>query len=321
MKKLLLLLFCVCSCLAAVAQTICDSVSVSKVLYDPFYDSLIRVKAYNHSTTMIGYPRFTLMTTGATIAEEDLDKFGMLEESFHTLKIRPGKPAENSFHGFLFLEGYDSVNCVFERDISLCPDTCQMIYPHIGYFGPTSITGTLNWTIERYNTQVVASGQLVLDTNNPSNRDSVCLSPGNYIFKIRGSLTPGENPYFSIITKEASYFLTPYDNNGFDIPFHFFRRCPDPTGILERRPQSDDHFNVYAAAQTIHIVSAADVKNVPVSIYTIDGKAIYENRISSGHSTIDLSHVAAGVYIVRIAGAYGMINRKVILTEYQAALK
>jgi hypothetical protein len=316
MKKTFTLLFCVFNCLVGMAQTICDSVSISKVMYDPFYDSVIRVNAHSHSTTLIGYPKFTLVTTGATIAEEEMDKFGLTQESYHRLNSRPGKPTENNFHGFLILDGYDSVNCVFERDFSLCPDTCQMIYPFIGYFGPTGITGTLNWYIERPNTQVIASGQLVLDSSNPSDRDSVCLSPGNYVFKIRGSVTPGENPYFSINTKEGIYFQKLYDSSGFDIPFQFFKRCPDPTGIQPKRPVKSDMFNIYAAGQAVHIVSGAGVSNAPVSIYTIDGRSVYNSKLSSVHSTIDLTHIPAGVYIVRIAGEHGTINKKVLLAMH-----
>jgi archaellum component FlaF (FlaF/FlaG flagellin family) len=316
MRKLFILLICVVNYIAAIAQPVCDSVTIEKVHYDPFFETEIRVNATNHSSTFIGYPIFKLLITGATIAEEQLHKFGFVGESYHTLGIRSGTVPQNNFHGYLMLTGYDSVNCVFERDFSLCPDTCQMIYPFIGYFGPTAISGALNWTIEKNNAQVVASGQLVLDPGNPSDRDSVCLSPGAYTFKIRGSLTPGENPYFSINTKEGYYFQTAYDSSGFDIPFNFFKRCPDPTGILVRQPQKEDVFHIYAAAQTVHIVSGAGVSNVPVSIYTIDGKQVYANKLNAAHSIIDLSHVPAGVYMVRVAGTSGIVNRKVVLTGY-----
>ncbi|RYD58641.1 MAG: T9SS type A sorting domain-containing protein [Sphingobacteriales bacterium] len=311
MKKLFYLLLFVLGGLPAVAQDVCDSIAINKVMYDPFEDSVIIVQANNYSNTFVSYPIFTIMTPGATVAQERLMRYGMMGESSHMLNIKQVNAIQNNFHGYLLLDRSNAGTCVFEREFSLCPDTCQMVYPTIGYYGPTSVTGTLDWTLERNDRDVVASGQLALSVGVPSDLDSICLTPGSYNFKIKGFLTPGEQPFFSLNTRNGQYFHTFYDGNGFSIPFQYFKRCPDATHILKIPPLKS--FDVYATGWDVHVVSQSGNRDQQISISSTDGRIVYRNTLHAAHNVIPLSHMPAGVYIVRIASQHGFINKKVLI--------
>jgi hypothetical protein len=317
MKKIFTL-FLIASSTFAKAQTACDSLDIN-VHYFPFNDSFIQVDVYNSNTsTFLSYPVFTIFdSNGDTVALEQMNFFGIAQESHHSLNVFPGAVPGNTFSGTLTLY-YQTVDsyavCTWPMNFNLCPDTCYKVYPQMVNFGGAQVTGDAEWSVLDGNSQVVATGTFTLDTNTQYATDSTCLDPGNYTLKVNNtSLTNGGNKSVSV---EAIFINAPNPSTAFNnvdsvaLDFDFFEQCIAPNSV--KTAVQANGTNIHTYANNIYINNA----NQPIgeiSVYSIDGKKVYFANTRNPYHTLSLPHT--GIYIVRVMNKSGATIRKVYIEQ------
>lgn len=316
MKKIFTLFLIAISSLAK-GQTACDSLDIN-VHYYPFNDSIIQVNVYNNSSAFFGYPVFTIFdTNGDTVALEQMNFFGIAQESRHALNVHPANLSGNAFSGTLTLyhQTVDSYAvCTWPMNFDLCPDTCYTVYPYLMNIGGAQVYGDASWSILNSNSQVVASGVFSVDTNTQSAYDTVCLDPGIYSFKVNDiSLTLGGNKHIGLSTQfiNAANPDTAFNNqDSVSLGFQFFGACPSTTSVKSNDQTAEA--SIHSFANSIYINNTGQPIG-EISIYAIDGKKVFAANTQNTFQTISLNGV--GIYIVRVKNKTGTTVKKVYIEQ------
>lgn len=285
---------------ASHSQTACDSLEI-EVIYSPFIDSLIEVNVINNSSEIFSNPGFIILDiNGDTIAKEDVIFFGIGPVSRHVLNIFPGSISSSTFVGELQLWSgfYSTLECTYNMTFNLCPDSCWMIYPYIINLGGGISIGTVDWTLQDSASTIIASGSLTLDNNIQEDKDSVCVSPGNYTLHFADNPIPMMGQPFvgvsgNIYSPDAVTF---YSGNLEIISFNLFENCAITTSVTNLHP--DDEISMYNSNGILKF-SHINPKDVWfISVFSSNGQLVWKGKADSYRDSINLTHLNNGIYLV-----------------------
>lgn len=299
------------------AQTACDSISID-AKYAAFADTLIEVTAYNHGHTFYSYPGFILYnSSGDTVAKETVNFFGIGTPSSHQLRVRPGNLPGNTFTGSLQLWTgfYTTLDCSYQMSFNLCPDTCEKVHPYFGNYGGAYFFGTVNWALKNSGQQTIASGMFTLDSAQQFVEDSTCIMPGNYTLNITpvGSVTLSGQPVAGVRAHGQSMAPQPYAfflGSAIQTPFVFYKKCMGPTIAFE--PPSIRPAIIFTSGGILHVYNSSNEIG-QLTVYTMEGKAVYSTSSTNTVMDVDISTLPAGIYIVQLVNSKGQYSQKVAL--------
>ena len=302
----------------AMGQTPCDSLDIN-VSYYPFSDSLLQVHVINNSSGWyFNYPQFTILDTNAdTVAHEQVNFFGIGQESLHSPEVYPGMPPANTFNGPLLLY-YVTVDsyavCTWNMNFDLCPDSCTMFFPHFGNSGSQTVTGSASWEVIDIGSQVVASGTFTLDSNTQYVTDSACLSAGDYTLKVTdinlslgGQKTTGISSNWYVAGPQVA-FNDPVEN----IQLNLYEACQQTTKV--KAPiKNEQSVSIYSYEDNIHISSLTGKAIGEVRICSVDGRTVRKEKIGKQQHIINMASYSYGVYIVKVVSEGNSIVKKVFV--------
>lgn len=290
--------------LAVAAQSTCDSVDIISVKFNAFQDTLVEVYARNNNTNEIfGYPGFILKNMAwDTIAMEEVNFFGIGQESVHQLPLSVQNPPLSTFNGTLELWSgfYDSLHCVFQGPFDLCPtDTCVTAYVSIANFGGALTNGTVNWQLLDHAQSTIASGTLSLEDTIQAAHDTVCLSPGSYQLVLDTSSMVGGQPYAGIFTGPWMWIYGVQQfyrsDSGLVLDFGFYERCNVTQGV-DNQIITQDNVKVHSDGRTLSIWT--DVGPIGrVRVVDALGRPVYSGHTTDSHLTITLPGIQAILFL------------------------
>jgi hypothetical protein len=303
MNRIIILLVSLLSSFVALSQTPCDSLDI-QVRYSAFADTLIEVSVVNHSQVFYSYPGFVIYdTNGDTVAKEDVNLFGLGPSSQHVLKVFLGMLTTPNFSGTIELYSgfYSELECSYNMNFHLCPDTCINAYPYLVNMGGAISFGTVNWTLQNQAAQTVATGSFTLGNGQQIDQDTLCLTSGSYTLTVSGLSGPmGGQPYFGISThfQNAPEPQKQYTGAAAQLPFDFYNQCIT-TDIKDLAPNNTS-LNIFSSAGRIHMANRSGRAIGDVAVFSITGQLMWSGTVSSSHKVIDLDHLSPGIYAVRV---------------------
>ena len=226
-------------------------------------------------------------------------------------------PASNSFSGTLQLY-YMTVDsyavCTWNMNFELCPDTCKMFYPSLTNIGGAQVLGDAHWEILDANAQQVADGSFTLDTNTQYVVDSACLSPGSYTMKVHNvSLSPGGQKIVSITNFVFSDNPdTTFNDSVAILPFTLFAPCFTPVSVKEAAT-TGYAVSIYSYGNAVFINNSSGNAIGSVTVYSIDGKRVFNTGSHQSKQQVTLSSVPTGIYIVNVRNETGIYVEKVFI--------
>lgn len=320
MMKNLLVLPILLFCSSLFAQDPCDDVDITSVQYSPFTDTVIIVELINNSAAGFQYPGFVLINSnGDTVAKEDVDLFGIGQESLHRLNVMPGvqDPLSNFVGDLELYTGfYDVFACSWNLNQSLCAsEPCDSLIIGLDNWGGALVVGDFEWTVRDELNSIVETGQFTMNVNPQYWRYGLCLEPGEYSYTLEALTQPsGGGPVISV--SSSSSFASPTITEPLDwfndpitaIDFPFYSVCVEsPNGIGEVSSNSViDLRYVMESNQLICSQQMTDLK-----MYTADGRLVYST--SPQVKQVTLPTLASGTYIATVSTSKGEARQKVIL--------
>lgn len=300
------------------AQSACDSLDID-VAYNAFYDSLIEIHVVNHSTKYFSYPGFIIYdSNNDTVAKEKVNLFGIAQSSSHVLERYPNMPVSSSFMGTLefYTDFYDTLRCTFPMNFDLCPDTCQPAVIYLGNMGGALFTGTVNYSVENSSGQMVKSGVLTITPNEQYDADTACLNPGSYKLHLSQiNLTGGGAKHYGILQSEMNIVAPVWNYNASSdtvFAFDFYKNCTLPTGVKDMS-NAAEMFHVFAGNGAIEVTGIAQYPLESVTIYSIDGRMVSNEKINATHYKRYVPDLASGIYVVQVKQHGRYAARKVFI--------
>ena len=321
MKHIFLLSLLSFFSLTVFAQDPCDDVSLLSVKYNAFTDTVIIVHLENNSVAGFQYPGFVMINeTGDTVAREQVDLFGIGQESVHQLQVRGGvqNPLEN-FVGDIELHTgyYDVLACSWDLDQSLCLDgSCDSLIIGFENYGGALVMGDFTWSVQDDMGYVAESGQFTMVAEVQSWRYGLCLAPGNYTYTLDALTAPsGGGPtltastsrnYFGpTLTKPLDWFNDP----GTELEVPFFTFCTEsPSGIGEEGLNDSAVSLLFDRASKS--LNSSEVMQ-EVKVYSVLGELVYQSNPLS--KTFNISELTTGTYIAVATTSEGEVRAKFVL--------
>lgn len=302
------------------AQTKCDSLHIISIQYAPLIDSFIEVIVQNESADIFDYPGFILYNQlGDTVARETVNYFGIgTYPQSHILKIRPGMQATDTFSGNLQLWSgfFSTLECTYQVQVSLCPDTCFWLYTSLGNFGGALVVDTFNWQVRDDSANIVSSGVFILSDTVQMAEDSVCLWPGNYSLEIASNFQGGGQLYYGIRTKYYSFgsIQIPFQLPSASINFQLFKRCFQiPSGFTELIINENILMTYYHLQVKLRHLKGLPLGNMMVSDLT--GRKLYAEGIHESEFELNLGGFSSGLYIITIQSEGYLTSWKIVHTR------
>ncbi|MFT4545860.1 MAG: hypothetical protein ACI9CU_000741 [Polaribacter sp.] len=303
-------------------QSPCNDVTIESVKYSPFTDSLVVVHLVNAGSEIFSYPGFVLINTaGDTVAQENVDLFGIGSESVHRLVVRPGvqDPLED-FQGSLELHTgffYDTLWCEWAMNQSLCADEpCDSLIIGLENYSGGLVTGDFEWSVFDDTSNVVESGQFTMVAEVQTWRYGLCLSPGEYTYSLTALTSPSGGGPTLTASSSRSYasprLSAPLDwfndpSGVLEIPFFTF--CNEsPNGILDQNIDSELP-SVFYNSDNRELVCAETMSYV--KIYSTLGVLV--SSIDASNKVIGIPSLPAGAYLVVASTLKGEIRNKFVL--------
>ena len=300
------------------APTACDSLVIAGVQWSPFSDSLITVHVFNPTGTLFDYPGFLLLGIGGdTLAQETVNLFGIGEESWHTLTVRPGVELPTGIFNAtleLWTGFYEDLACSWALPILLCSEApCSPLVPFVQNYGSGLAMGDFQYVISSGGSPV-AGGTFTLTADDQLASDTVCLPPGNYVMELT-ALQPstGGEPVFGVNGED--WAQGPSANVGFDIPasltFAFHGPCIDiAQHVVIRNP---DALRVIQGTDHIQLTRTDGQALELVNVFDAQGRVVYSTGTSQAECTIPTGAWPAGIFMLRVSSGKQPLVVKVTL--------
>lgn len=293
--------------------TDCDSLQIVSIMYEAFGDSLIEVHLTNAGSEIFSYPGLILFNAdGDTIAVEEVNSFGIGTTSIHLLSIHPDADlTDPEFSGTLELwtNFYDTLACTFPVEVQLCPPgECATIVPYAANLGGALVNDTFNYSILNDEGEAVATGTITLTDSVQFNTDTICIPPGDYTVEVflTGPGTGG-GPYFGVAAPgHSSGPQVPVTSPGVPLEFTFYDECsniPQVIGPIEN--EAGIRFTQHAGHILIEEINGTPLRSI--ELIAPDGKIILIRSPSGAHYRIGTADLGAGLYLVRVIDAEGLI--------------
>lgn len=302
------------------AQSPCGDVDIRSVQYSPFTDTVIVVQLVNNSVAGFQYPGFVLInSSGDTVAKEDVDLFGIGQESVHLLNVVPG--VHNPLDDFvgdleLYTGFYDVFACSWDLNQSLCAaEPCDSVFIGLDNWGGALVLGDFEWTVRDESNNVVETGQFSMAINPQMWRYGLCLEPGLYSYSLEALTQPsGGGPNLTLsssrsfgypaMSEPLDWFNDPISS--IDFPFYPF--CAEsPNGIddLTRKDEIDVRFDF----ERNQLVCNEAIEEV--NLFNTSGQMVFS--LMPKAKQIGLPDLATGTYIAVISTSKGEARTKLVL--------
>lgn len=294
------------------APTACDSLVLASISWAPFTDTALMVHVFNATSELFDYPAFVVLgNSGDTLAKETVNFFGIGQESWHLLTIRPGAVVpDGPFTGRLELwKLFNTVlACSWDRTFDLCPPgPCAPFNAMIENDGKSLVDGTFQYTIKHLGS-VVANGAFTLNASTTYASDSLCLPPGHYMMEVvadqglgNGEVRFGVGIGNVILGPTAYVVPTTLSAVGFD----YYAPCANgPQAVAETRPAG------MVVAQNAGFLTVARADGRPIGdLWVMDAQGrmvahAVDHRGLHGLATAGWAH---GLYLLRGEGTDGQV--------------
>lgn len=285
--------------------SICDSVSIFSVSWQPFTDTALEVYAsYPLDQGCIDYPGFILLNGTDTVASETVNFFCLADAS-HALSLGSAPVPEGTFDGELQLWSnfYSEQVCTFDLQLDLCPPgPCTQLLAYVNNFGDALADAMIDWTVSDQDAVVQASGQFHLHDAQQSEYDTLCLPPGQYTLTAISAqpLTGGQ--LVLGVTSGHMYALDrsvpiPQGAGGATLPFTFYGPCIGANGI----PSHPESAGLLCGSDGNAIsIGTADERPIgPFTVVDARGSVLYSSNGTANTARIPCGAWAPGVYVLR----------------------
>ena len=286
--------------------TFCDSLEIVNVEYWPFADSVIAVYVDNQSSNLFAYPGFVLFdANGDTVAKEIVNYFGIGPfDQVHLLQVKQGVQVQESFSGTLELWSgfYSNMECTYNKQIELCPDTtCTEIFLNLANNGGAIAIATFTWDIKNLAGAVQYSGTMELTGTQQHDVDSLCLPYGSYIIEFNSAQQPMGQVWATTYTGifypngPGGQFII----NNTILDLDFYEACFDPNSIEE--PTNTLNIQAFVNNDLLHISNLKGKAIGNILIYDAIGRLIIKEQSQKSTAQIDLSkYPPAAFYLLSI---------------------
>ena len=331
MKNNLTLAIAICFCFAsAPSNAQCEDVSVLGVHVNPFNMNELILHGFNASESEIfSYPGWRLYdTSGVLIAEEQVDLFGIIEHSIHSLNLfEPLDYSIQSFEGTLELWTgfYDVLECTYDLEVfpwrvdeavtepyGCVPVgiTLQMSSDE-GFSFDISLTDSNAFSVLEQ-TYTIEAGSFAVFLG------ATCLEQEQcYYLSISSKSGTGTIQYLISDVIEDVFFEYVFDEIGEDE----ILLNPFGQGVCDGSQNTIiDDFEAFSAIiypnpatnnLTVDLGGFNGV-NTTVKLYDSTSKLVFE-QLSSSTFMIDVSDVAKGMYALELSTDKHILRRKVII--------
>lgn len=306
------------------AQDPCDSLEILHVRYHPFFDTVVNVTTDGTGTQFFSGPQFNLIDEqGDTIARQPFEFFGIGGgiQTNH-LQLLPGEQLPSSpFSGSLVLyawiDGPDT--CTWAVGTDLCPpDSCipLNVYLYSQAPGGQPFTTSFTWQVHDSLHTTVASGILEINVfGQQQDIADLCLPPGHYELHLQQAedigveyavgVSQGGDPF---IDSGPSTTLQP--GGQVMLPFDYYAPCiSGSNGIGEAVPIAPV---LIVDGHTVHLNSAKGSALGSIAVLDATGQLVRSIDARSSTASVDLSGLAAGVYLLRPTNASWPAQRFVL---------
>lgn len=302
------------------AQDPCDDVDITSVQYSPFTDTVIIVELINNSVAGFPYPGFVLINAnGDTVAKEDVDLFGIGQESLHRLNVIPGvqDPLSNFVGDLELYTGfYDVFACSWDLNQSLCAaEPCDSLIIGLDNWGGALVVGDFEWTVRDESNSIVETGQFTMNVNPQYWRHGLCLEPGEYSYTLEALTQPsGGGPVISV--SSTSSFASPTITEPLDwfndpitaIQFPFYSFCAEsPNGIGDL--SQDSGIDLRYEMESNQLICSQQMTDL--KLFSSDGRLAHST--SPQVKQVGLPELAFGTYIAVVSTSKGEARLKVVL--------
>lgn len=301
------------------AQSPCDSVVIESIHFDPlFSDSNIILMVDNQSSAFFSGPLFKITdANNDTVASEIPNFFGLFGQSRHSLTIDDSLIGTilNNAQVLLYTNFSDSLACSFSTDIELCFDNCIDMNISAQMTAQDTQSYDFSYSITDTGNQVVANGQLLVDTNSFFTYETVCLTPGNYsaTFTQTGGTGAGTTscrvftPLGNTGNLEAFTFTFVYD-------FEVMTAClvEVPNGLAEAEPKSN--FTHRMNGNTLTLENTEDLIE-HLEIVDLEGRIIHRSQPNQHLAEVILDATASSIYLVRVQADGEVFHVKVVTSR------
>ena len=308
-----------CSSLFAMAQNPCDDLVINSVKYNPFTDTTIIISVENNTPVLFDYPGFVLINAaGDTVAKEQVNYFGIGQESIHTLQVFAGvqDPSDN-FVGDMELHTgfYDTLYCSWPMDQSLCSASpCDSLILGFQNWGGALVTGDFAWSVQDDEGALVDSGSFTMVVENQYWFYGLCLEPGNYTYSLT-ALTPPSGGGPTLTVSPSTTFASPtmsmaldwFNQVSTDLTFPFYIFCAEsPSSITNNARNMNLKFLRNGGIITVQ----ASTQITELELFGMDGKLLHTEVVNAQQVDLPTS-LSAGLYIVKVATTEGVLSSKV----------
>ena len=320
MKRILLGLLALLP-ISTFAQDPCAGVTITSVRYHPFTDTAIVVQLVNSGPGLFSYPGFVLINdNGDTLAVEEVNFFGIGQESMHILPVNPSiADPLDIFTGDLELHTnfYDTLACSWPLNESLCvTESCADMVIGLQNWGGALVVGDFAWSVTDTAGNSIDSGNMTMVDSIQYWTHTICAPPGMYIYNMEALTEPsGGGPHITVSDSEGFYgpqIYAPLDwfnQTGTDLEVPFFLHCastePNSSTVLSR-----DEFGVSYQGDQIILTNINSFNSIEV--LAINGETV-STLTSNSASAIVPNNLSSGTYIV--VGTYPdgtKVSKKVI---------
>ncbi|MBK8491342.1 MAG: hypothetical protein IPL49_10755 [Saprospirales bacterium] len=235
----------------ALAQSVCDLVTIQDIRYDAFRDTVLLVEVANGSPDIFSYPGFILYdTNGDTIAKEVVNFFGIGQYHISAMNIYPDAAIPPGiFEGTLELWTgfYDSLACTFDISEPLCPDTvCHTLVFDLTNFGGALVNASYTYSITDALGIVQVSKDFSLEDTVQQYQDTLCLPSGDYSLSIHTDDNPtGGQPYYGLYEAQSQFWSSQLSGTvdqgtaTMQLPFSLYTQCGDEiNAVSEVNPEN-----------------------------------------------------------------------------------
>jgi len=321
----------ICFCFASVpANAQCEDVSVLGVHVNPFNMNELVLHAFNASESEIfSYPGWRLYdASGVLIAEEEVDLFGIIEHSIHSLNLfEPLDYSIQSFEGTLELWTgfYDVLECAYDLEVFPWRVDEAVTEPYgcipVGITLQVSSDEGLSFDISLTDsnafsvleqTFTIEAGSFALFLGTTCLEQEQC-----YYLSISSESGTGSIQYLISDVLEDVYFVYVFD----EIVEDEILLNPFDQGVCDGSQNTIiDDFETFSAIIYPNPVSnnlTVDLGgfngvNTTVKLYDSTSKLVFE-QLSSSTLMIDVSDVAKGMYALELSTDKHILRRKVII--------
>jgi hypothetical protein len=296
MRRLLTIL-CALAGLHMAAQSPCDDVELTAVHINPLNADFIGIHVENNSMELFDYPGFRVYFESELIAEEEVNFFGIGEESVHGLPqtmadIIPGEEYDLTIE--LWTGFYDELVCTFEVTTVLIPTVeCHPISVWAFQSTEKQIMDPIIMEISDIDGNIVYSEGHEFSPDNPFFEDVVCLHPGCYTASVTTSDDViSADIQFSFYTVEAGGIVQIAAVAGdawLSAPLNVWSNC-GPTHVDDQL--AEDSWNLFPNPTTAILQFSSAISG---TVMNMRGQVIAE---VDNKSSIDVSEWSSGMYFL-----------------------